>query len=85
MGMAEVTSMAFDIPAVAYMLKERGDYKDWFVLARSNKLIAEIAVEFEALGVPYVNFRQAEKTTEEIHQLMNETVVQIIYDTSVSH
>ena len=77
-GMAEVTSMAFDIPAVAYMLKERGDYKDWFVLARSNKLVAEIAAEFDALGVPYVNFRQAEKTTEEIHQLMNENVVKLL-------
>lgn len=77
-GMAEVTSMAFDIPAVAYMLKERGDYKDWFVLARSNKLVAEIAAEFDALGVPYVNFRQAEKTTEEIHQLMDENVVKLL-------
>ena len=77
-GMAEVTSMAFDIPAVAYMLKERGDYKDWFVLARSNKLVAEIAAGFDALGVPYVNFRQAEKTTEEIHQLMNENVVKLL-------
>lgn len=77
-GMADITTMPFDISAVARMLKERGDYKDWFVLARSNRLVEEIGREFDHQGVPYVNFRQAEKTTEEIHQLMNENVVKLL-------
>ena len=77
-GMADITTMPFDISAVARMLKERGDYKDWFVLARSNRLVEEIGREFDYQGVPYVNFRQAEKTNEEIHQLMNDNVVKLL-------
>ena len=77
-GMADITTMPFDIPAVARMLKERGDYKDWFVLARSNRLVEEFGREFDYQGVPYVNFRQAEKTNEEIHQLMNDNVVKLL-------
>lgn len=77
-GMADITTMPFDISAVARMLKECGDYKDWFVLARSNRLVEEIGREFDHQGVPYVNFRQAEKTNEEIHQLMNENVVKLL-------
>lgn len=77
-GMADITTMPFDISAVARMLKERGDYKDWFVLARSNRLVEEIGEEFDYRGIPYINFRQSEKTSEEIKQLMDEDKVKLL-------
>lgn len=77
-GKADISTISFDIDRVIDILKNDGNYKDWFVLARTNKLIREIADEFTNSGIPFVNFRQAEKTTEEIKELMDANVVKLL-------
>lgn len=77
-GKADISTIPFDLEEVVDILKEDGNYKDWFVLARTNKLIGEIAATFDKYKIPYTNFRQAEKTTEEIKQLMSSDVVKLL-------
>ena len=77
-GKAQLARIPFDVDEVIEIIKASGSYKDWFVLARTNKLIDELKVVFEEKGLPYVNFRQAEKTTEEIKQLMEEDKVKLL-------
>ena len=73
-----ISSMSYNLDEVARLLKNRGDFKNWFVLARSNKLLNEIADKLYDYGVPYVTFRQSEKTNAEIKALMEQDVVKLL-------
>ena len=77
-GKAMISSMSYNLDEVARLLKNRGDFKDWFVLARSNKLLNEIADKLYDYDVPYVTFRQSEKTNAEIKALMEQDVVKLL-------
>lgn len=77
-GRAMISSMSYNLDEVARLLKNRGDFKDWFVLARSNKLLNEIADKLYDYDVPYVTFRQSEKTNAEIKALMEQDVVKLL-------
>lgn len=77
-GKATISTISYDLDKVASILKEREDYKDWFVLARSNKLLNEIAETLKKYNIPYVTFRQSEKTNAEIKKLMEDNVVKLL-------
>lgn len=54
------------------------DWKDWFVLCRTNSDIALFQQLFESKGIPTDTFRQSELTNSQIEERLKENTVKIL-------
>lgn len=59
-------------------LKDIKDYKEWFVLVRTNKDLAKLEAKMNELEVPYVSFRKGEMTLNEMRKCMAENKVKLL-------
>lgn len=59
-------------------LKEITDYKDWFILVRTNKDLVKIEQKLLQLEIPYVSFRKGEMTLDEMRKCMAEDKVKLL-------
>lgn len=59
-------------------IKKKGDYKNWFVLARTNDEVNKMAQLFKNKGVPCDTFKKAELTNGELHEKMKEDSVKVL-------
>lgn len=65
-----------NIPSVIKFVKD--DYKDWFVLCRTNKEVAEIMNYLDYCKIPNTTFKKAEMSLEEMKEVMNDSKVKVI-------
>ena len=59
-------------------LKEIKDYKDWFVLVRTNKDLAQLELKLKNLERPYISFRKGEISLDEMRKCMAEDKVKLL-------
>ena len=59
-------------------IKERQDYIDWFILARTNKDIVKLETLLSKIDIPYVSFKKGEMTLEEMRKCMAENKVKLL-------
>lgn len=59
-------------------LKEMKDYKDWFVLVRTNKDLAQLELKLKELEIPYISFRKGEISLDEMRKCMVEDKVKLL-------
>lgn len=59
-------------------LKEMKDYKDWFVLVRTNKDLAQLELKLNDLEIPYISFRKGEISLDEMRKCMAEDKVKLL-------
>lgn len=59
-------------------LKSINNYKDWFVLTRTNKDLAKLEQKMIDLEIPYVSFRKGEMTLEEMRKCMAEDKIKLL-------
>lgn len=59
-------------------LKQIDNYKDWFILVRTNKDLVKIEEKLKILEIPYVSFRKGEMTLEEMRKCMAEDKVKLL-------
>lgn len=68
--------------AVECLLKNnerlKGNWKDWFVLCRTNADVALFKTLFEQRGIPVDTFKQADLTNSEIEKKMKENTIKIL-------
>lgn len=72
--------VASKLNLVQYLLsiKEGENYKDWFILVRSNKDLYKVWQDLERLEIPNVTFKKGEITLEEMKSMMNENKVKLL-------
>lgn len=58
--------------------KNFGDYKDWFVLCRSNKEVEKVMNIFINSQIPCCTFKKSDLTLEELNEKLNEDSVKIL-------
>lgn len=63
---------------MAHYIKESNDFKNWFVLARTNEQLKGFSHYLDVEQVPYCTFRQSELTNTELAQKMNEDCVKLL-------
>lgn len=56
----------------------KGDWKDWFVLCRTNADIELFKTLFEKRGIPIDTFKQSELTNSQIENRMNENTIKVL-------
>ena len=54
------------------------DYKDWFILVRTNKEIYEVSQKLTNARVPFQTFKQGNVSTEELTKIMNSNTVKLL-------
>lgn len=57
---------------------QQGNYKDWFVLVRTNKDLVKLEAKMKELGLPYTSFRKGEMTLNQMRQCMAEDKVKLL-------
>lgn len=59
-------------------LKNITNYRDWFVLVRTNKDLVKLEVKMRELEIPYVSFRKGEMTLDQMRNCMAEDKVKLL-------
>ena len=59
-------------------LKSITDYKEWFVLVRTNKDLAKLEMKMNDLGIPFVSFRKGEMSLNEMRECMAEDKIKVL-------
>lgn len=59
-------------------LKQLNNYKDWFLLVRTNKDLVKLENKLIALNIPYVSFKKGEMTLAEMRKFMAENKVKLL-------
>lgn len=57
---------------------ENKDYKDWFIICRTNNEVDNILALLTKNSIPCVNFRKSELTLEELNEKVNSDVVKVL-------
>lgn len=56
----------------------KGDWRDWFVLCRTNADVELFKTLFEQRGIPVDTFKQADLTNSQIEAKMNENTIKVL-------
>ena len=59
-------------------IKKYKDYKDWFILVRTNKEIYELSQRLTKAGIPFKTFKQGNTSTKELNDIMNSNTVKLL-------
>lgn len=73
-----VVNIDYDEDRIINILKKDGNFKDWFVLTRSNGQIERLGSLFEKNGIPYNTFKQGNLTLEELKEQLEENKVVLL-------
>jgi Superfamily I DNA and RNA helicases len=60
------------------MIDSLGNYKDWFILTRSNKDLFHISNELEDLNIPHTTFKKSDLTLDEMRLLMAANTIKVL-------
>lgn len=66
------------INGVLYEIKHNGNYKDWFILVRTNKDLFKIADICEELEIPHVTFKREGMSLADMRRYMEMNRVKIL-------
>lgn len=75
----KVTHVNYNIGAIIKGLKEQtDDYKDWFILTRTNEQLQEVYDALREHGIPCDSFRRTDMSAEQLHQKMQQNTVKVM-------
>ena len=64
--------------AIAQTVKEMGDYKNWFILTRTNDQIEDVCYHLQKAGVPYDTFKRSELDNKGLAEKMKQDTVKVL-------
>lgn len=67
-----------NISGVLYSLKNKKDYRDWFILVRTNKELFEMADRCQQLNIPYTSFKREGMSYTELNKRLALNCVKIL-------
>lgn len=73
-----VVEVEFNGHAIAETIKRMGNYKDWFILTRTNDQIDYMCNMLRAVKVPYDTFKRADTTNADLARKMKEDTVKVL-------
>ena len=74
----EVQEIEYNPVSIAKGFLKHTDYKDWFVLTRSNEQLEQLARSFKIMNIPYVTFKRSELNNAELYQVLKEDKVKLL-------
>ena len=74
----KVVDVEYSPVAVARAIKAMGDYKNWFVLTRTNDQLDEISFFLKKEGIPIDTFKRSELDNKELGEKMKQDTVKVL-------
>jgi superfamily I DNA/RNA helicase len=74
----KVVDVEYSPIAVARAIKAMGDYKNWFVLTRTNDQLDEISFFLKKEGIPIDTFKRSELDNKELGEKMKQDTVKVL-------
>ena len=74
----KVVDVEYSPVAVARAIKSMGDYKNWFVLTRTNDQLDEMAFFLKKEGIPIDTFKRSELDNKELGEKMKQDTVKVL-------
>ena len=75
----KVINMDYDASKIARAIKNYpSEYKDWFILTRTNSQIDEIIRELEKEGVPYDTFKRSQLDSQGLNEKLEQNTVKVL-------
>lgn len=59
-------------------IQQSQDYKDWFILVRSNKDVHEVSAQLMSMSIPFISFKQGGQSDEDIKSKMSLDAVKVL-------
>ena len=73
-----VVAVEYPPIAVAKAIKGMGDYRNWFVLTRTNAQLDEISYFLQKEGIPIDTFKRSELDNKELGEKMKQDTVKVL-------
>lgn len=78
-GKGEIEETHFNVNTIIDTIKYSNDsYGDWFILCRKREQIELIVDRLNSEGIPWVSFKQADLTNEQLKETMAENTVKLL-------
>lgn len=61
-----------------FYLSKIKDFKNWFILVRTNKDIAKMEIELNKNEIPYITFKKGDMSLDEMRKAMNEDKIKLL-------
>lgn len=61
-----------------FYLNKIKNYKDWFILVRTNKDIAKMEIELNKNNIPYITFKKSDMSLDEMKKAMKDDKVKLL-------
>lgn len=71
-------TIPYDLDLLSEIIKENDDFKDWFVLTRTNKQLSAIYQFLQIKKIPCTTFRQGDLSLEDLNKKMEENTVKVL-------
>lgn len=68
----------YDLKRIVSLIQEHKDYKDWFVLARTNEDLEDIYFTLKDNNIPCDTFKRAELSLDELTRKMQDNTVKVL-------
>lgn len=73
-----VVTVDYSPTAIAKTIKRMGNYKDWFILTRTNDQSDEMMYYLEKEGIPASSFKRAQLTNAELYKKLQNDDVKVL-------
>lgn len=74
----QVIVVPYSAAAIAKTLAKRQNFKDWFILARTNQQLDDFAETLLQFHVPYVSFKRADLNSDDLSKTMARDAVKLL-------
>lgn len=74
----KVITVEYSPVSIARTIKRKGDYKNWFILCRTNDQVDQMMFYLEKEQVPCASFKRAQFTNKELYEKMQEDSVKVL-------
>ena len=74
----KVLNVLYAPDRIVETIKKKGDYKNWFILTRSNAELENMTSVFQRNNVPYDTFKKAELNNNDLKKKLDENTVKVL-------
>lgn len=74
----EVINIPLDYQYIANIIKTNKNYKEWFVLTRTNEQSDQVQWILDKNDIPNITFKRGGKNFDELNELVNENKVKVL-------
>ncbi len=74
----QVKEIPFDIKKIISLILSKDNYKDWFILTRTNEQLNMIYEKLKEKNIPCDTFKKADLTNEELNKKLEQNTVKVL-------